>query len=68
MSLSAIAWHTRDLCLLAVLDNASAMYESGAHGMFLWPHPMTAMVLGFRLVGWGVGCLFLQCTPYLGER
>ena len=68
VSLFAIDWNMHNLCLLAVLDTASAIYESGAQGMFLWPHLMSAG-LGFLGSLFGVCvCLFLMGTPSLGER
>jgi len=55
VSLSATDWDTSNLCLLAVLGTAFAVYENGAQGMFFWPHLMTAVLgLGVFLFGFNV--------------
>lgn len=50
VSLSAIDGDLHNLCLLAAIDTASAIYESKAQGMVLWPYLITAVILGFFFV------------------
>lgn len=53
------------LHLHRVLDAASVRCGSGAQGMFLWPHLMSALVWGWLFRG---VCLFVMYALSLGER